>query len=128
MLDDRLATAAALFHAKRAARLVVSGTPAEVAVMSASLCERDVPGTAQVLDPRGLHTFESVRNAKALGARALLIVTQRFHLPRALYFAQKLGLDALGVIADRQPYAGLDRMARRERLSSVRAWWVTRAV
>ena len=82
---------------------------------------------AQLLDPRGTHTFESVRNARALGHRSLLIVSQRFHLPRALYLAGRMGIDAVGVAADLRHYAALKKMEQREVFSSVLAYWMARA-
>jgi vancomycin permeability regulator SanA len=127
VLEDRVLTAARLFREGKAARLLLSGTPDEVAVMTRLLAEHDVPGDAQLLDPRGTHTFESVRNARALGHRSLLIVSQRFHLPRALYLAGRMGIDAVGVAADLRHYAALKKMEQREVFSSVLAYWMARA-
>ena len=56
-------------------------------------------------DPYGLSTYESiVRFAEKNRGRRVVIVTQSFHLPRALYIADKLGLEAYGVSADLRPY------------------------
>lgn len=125
VLEDRVLTSLALFQAGKAKRLLLSGTPLEVEAMAALLGSR-VPEPAILRDPRGLHTFESTRNAAAMGLRELLVVSQAFHLPRALFLARKLGLDAHGVRADRRPYQHQQRFERREQISCVLAWWMAK--
>jgi len=126
VLEDRVRTAAELFAAGKVQRLLLSGTASEVAVMSTLCAELDVSGGAQLLDPRGRHTFESLANAAEAGHRELLIVSQRFHLPRALFIAARLGLDARGVAADKRPYLHQKRFEKRELFSSVLAYWMAR--
>lgn len=50
-------------------------------------------------DPNGLSTYESILNAKQSGVKKLVIITQSYHMPRALYIARQLGLEAYGVEA-----------------------------
>ena len=126
ILEDRVQTGVELLRARKVDKLLLSGTPAEVAVMSTLCAELELSGDQQLLDPRGRHTFESLRNAREAGHRELILVSQRFHLPRALYIAEWLGLDALGVEADRRPYLHQKRFERRELFSSVLAYWMTR--
>ena len=57
------------------------------------------------------------------GVRSALLVTQAFHLPRAVYLARSMGIDAAGVRADRRPYSAESSYERREWLA--RSWsWV----
>jgi SanA protein len=131
ILADRVSTAVELFHAKKVARLRLTGSTAvetgnEVAAMEELALAGGVPRSAIELDPRGRHTFESMVEAKAAGCSGIVVVTQRFHLPRALYLAQKVGLDAVGVAADRRVYEGIRDYQGRELFSSVLAYWLAR--
>jgi SanA protein len=65
-----------------------------------------VPAEAILRDPGGVRTFESCARARDLfGVRSAIVVSQRFHLPRALALCRALGVDAVGVSADRSPYS-----------------------
>lgn len=123
VLEDRVLTGLALLESKRVERLVLSGTLAEVSAMTA-LLETRVPTGALLVDPRGRHTFESIANARDAGHQQLLLVSQAFHLPRALFLARRLGLDAHGVTADRRAYQHQRRFEARERISCVLAYWM----
>ena len=73
--------------------------------MERFLSERGVPGDDIITDGAGLSTYQSLRRARDLfGVEEVLLVTQGFHLPRALMLAGRLGLDAAGVRADRRVY------------------------
>ena len=50
-------------------------------------------------DPYGLSTYDSIFNAKKCGVKKLVIITQSYHMPRALFIARRLGLEAYGVEA-----------------------------
>lgn len=131
ILQDRVETAIDLHRAGRGARLVLTGsrvaaTGDEVGAMARHALDLGVDAQHLELDGLGRHTFESVANAARASAEPLLIVTQRFHLPRALFLAQALGLEAWGVVADRQPYARLREFEARELFSCALAWWMTR--
>ncbi len=76
--------------------------------MERLLLDRGVPSNALLRDPRGLNTYESLRRARdVFGVGKALLVTQGFHLPRALLLAKRLGTDAAGVKADRRIYPWL---------------------
>lgn len=100
-LAARLETALALHRAGRAAKIVVSGMVHEdydePRAMAAWLEARGVPAGDIVRDAGGHRTAATMADAAALGIRSALIVTQEYHLPRALYFARHAGIDALGV-------------------------------
>lgn len=58
-------------------------------------------------DPLGVSTYESISRALSeFGAKKIIIVTQEYHLYRALYIADRLGIEAYGVSADLNTYAG----------------------
>jgi SanA protein len=109
-LRERLLAGAELMRAGRVPRLVLSGGPEEVAVMRAELLDLGVDPQTLVSDPAGMSTLASVQNAAArLGLRSVTVVTQRFHIARALWLARSRGLRAHGLVADgRVPYAPRD--------------------
>lgn len=123
LLADRLAAGAELFHAHKARRVLVSGRPDEVAAMAPALERLGVPAAALLVDDgsyRTLDTFARARSAFEL--RSLLVVTNAFHLERALFLARALGLDAIGVAArERVPYSLAFRAKSRARETVARA-------
>lgn len=79
----------------------------EVNAMKKLAVEAEIDPDAVFCDHAGFSTWESmVRAKKIFGAKRVLVVTQEYHLYRALYMAKKLGLDAYGVSADRREYGG----------------------
>jgi SanA protein len=105
VLAERLDTGIWLYRNHKVDKLLLTGNSEpyhdEVGVMARYVRDRGVPASALLLDPKGVSTFESCRRARALFHldRAVL-VTQRFHLPRALFLAHAVGIDAQGVAAD----------------------------
>lgn len=110
MLEDRLEIGIELYFAGASDRLLMSGDHMqhdydEVSVMKRHAMEAGVPGNVIFLDHAGLSTYESMWRAKELyGVEKVLIVTQKYHLYRAIYVAKELGMDAYGVSADLRPY------------------------
>lgn len=106
LLAGRLDVAAALYHLGRTRTLLVSGGTApggydEPAAMRRYLVSAGVPGSAIVEDPHGVDTWAScVRARDEFGLTRLLVVSQRFHLPRSVALCRSLGLDAVGVAHD----------------------------
>lgn len=93
----RLDAAAALWKAGKVRYFILSGGPAEPQAMRAGLVERGVPASVLYLDPEGLRTWDSVLRARDIyGQRRIIIVSQRFHLSRALFLARQAGLEAWG--------------------------------
>jgi SanA protein len=113
-LRERLLAGAELMRAGRVPRLVLSGGPEEVAVMRTELLDLGLDPQTLVSDPAGMSTLASVHNAAArLGLRSVTVVTQRFHIARALWLARSRGLRAHGLVADGLvPYAPRDGGAR----------------
>ena len=118
MLADRLVAALELVRAGKVARVIVSGGPQEVAGMRTWLERR---GVSVIADPAGLRTWLTMRGAARLGVTRAVICTQRFHLPRALYLARAVGVDAVGLVADARRYGGARYNASREACARLRA-------
>ena len=111
MLRDRMDAAIALYHAGAVQTLLLSGDGSgpwsEVVAMRDYAVENGVPDEAILLDGEGYSTYESVSRAKKIyGIEKLVLVTQKYHLHRALYIAEDFGLDAVGADAALHHYAG----------------------
>ncbi len=112
MLRDRLSFACDLWNEGVSDTVLISGDRAseaydEVTAMKNYLLAHGVPEEAIVEDPMGYSTSESLKRAKDIfGYENVAVVTQRYHLYRALYIAQKIGLDAKGVNSDPFTYRG----------------------
>jgi vancomycin permeability regulator SanA len=90
----------------------------EVGVMKSLATELGVPSEDIFLDHEGYSTYESLYRAKyVFGAEKIVIITQEYHLHRALYIARELGLTAVGVSADLRPYRLQGRYNAREHLA-----------
>ena len=126
MLEDRLEIGIELYFAGASDRLLMSGDHMqhdydEVSVMKRHAMEAGVPGKVIFLDHAGLSTYESMWRAKELyGVEKVLIVTQEYHLYRALYVAKELGMDAYGVSADLRPYRSQSMREARELVARVK--------
>jgi vancomycin permeability regulator SanA len=103
MLATRLDVAAELYHGGKVRALLLSGDNSrlgydEPSVMRDYLIAHGVPGDVLVLDYAGFDTWDScVRARDVFGVRRLTVVTQSFHLPRAVALCRTAGLDAFGV-------------------------------
>jgi SanA protein len=96
----RLDAAAALWKAGKVKYFIVSGSGQEPTAMRAGLIERGVPAEAIYRDPAGYRTWDSVLRARDIyGQKRLVIVSQPFHLDRALFLAREAGLEAWGLEA-----------------------------
>lgn len=112
MLEDRLKRAVELYHAGVAPKLLMSGDHGrtdynEVEAMKQYAIENGVPSEDVFMDHAGFSTYESVYRAKEIfQADKILIVTQEYHMYRALFIANRLGIEAYGVTSDYQTYVG----------------------
>ena len=128
-LAYRLDAAIALYRAGRVERLLLTGdhgTPDydEPGAMRAYAAARGVPDGAIVVDHAGFRTYDSCYRARAIfGVEEAVLVTQEYHLPRALYTCDGLGVRAIGFAAE--PFRGRSaRVARwREHPARWVAWW-----
>ena len=126
MLEDRLKRSVTLYELGAAPKLLMSGDHGtvaydEVAAMKRYAVEKNVPTEDVFMDHAGFSTYETVSRAKLIfEAKKVIIVTQQYHLYRALYTAQALGLDAYGVAADYRQYSGQLARDVREVLARVK--------
>lgn len=120
ILADRLEVAADLFLAGAADRLIVSGDNTTVHynesdAMKAYCVQLGVPEDAIEVDHAGYDTYASIYRAHyTFGANSLLVVTQAYHLYRALMIAEGLGVSASGVAADKGGYNNQTMYSLRE--------------
>ena len=111
MLSDRLDYGISLYENGSAPKLLMSGDHGrtdydEVNVMKEYAMERGVPSQDVFMDHAGFSTYESLYRARDIfEAEKIVIVTQEYHIYRALYIAEKLGLEAYGVSSDPREYA-----------------------
>ncbi len=123
MLEDRLETGIALYEAGAAEKLLMSGDHGrkeydEVNTMKDFAMERGIPSEDIFMDHAGFSTYDSMYRARdVFCAEKIIIVTQAYHLPRALYVAEKLGLEAYGVAALDVNYHGQMYRELREMLA-----------
>ncbi len=131
MLSDRVSVACDLYTAGDTAGvpLLMSGDHTgdynEVAVMKTLAIEAGVPSEDIFLDHEGYSTYESLRRAKEVfGAKKVVIVSQGYHLYRALFIARELGLEAIGCPADLRDYYLQTRYELREKLARFKDFFV----
>lgn len=128
-LMDRILTGVELYRAGKVDKILMTGDDGafhidEVRVMARIATEQGVPATDLIVDGQGYRTYESCKRAKeVLNIDRAVVVTQRFHLARALYLCRSFGIDIQGLAADRQPYKKIVQFTIRDLLSSVKAWF-----
>lgn len=126
---DRAQTALEVYRAGKASKILVSGDHRagnydEVDTARKFFIRNGVPGQDLFVDYAGFDTFASIYRAKKIfGVESLIVSTQEFHLPRALFIARSLGIDAVGIKADRQEYdLGFYNVVR-ENAARAKAFW-----
>ena len=131
VLADRVSEAAALYFAGKVEKLLMSGDnrfvdynePEAMRQLALSL---GVPSDAIVLDYAGRRTYDTCYRAKAIfQVDQAILVTQAFHMPRAIYLCNRLGVDAIGVESDQRTYRKLSLLYwnARELFATVSALW-----
>jgi SanA protein len=120
MLHDRLQVALNLYNQQVLDKLLLSGDHGtkqydEVNAMRAFMEQNQVKTENVFMDHAGFSTYESMYRARdVFKVKKVLIVTQEYHLKRAVYVARKMGLDAYGVASDLNNYGGIERFKARE--------------
>ncbi len=123
MLKDRLDRSLELYNAEAAPKLLMSGDHGredydEVGTMKQYAIDAGVPSEDVFMDHAGFSTYESMYRAiEIFEADKIIIVTQEYHLYRALYIAEQLGIEAYGVASDYHSYAGQSMREMREILA-----------
>ena len=112
MLEDRLLEGIKLYKNNVSPKIMMTGDHGtkeydEVNVMKAFAIENGVPSGDIFMDHAGFSTYESIYRARdVFAAKKIIIVTQEYHLYRALYIANELGIEAYGVPSDPRQYVG----------------------
>lgn len=123
MLRDRLLTGIELYEKGAAKKIIMSGDHGssdydEVNTMRLFAVERGIPEEDIFMDHAGFSTYDSVYRAKKVfEANNIIIVSQKYHLYRALYISEKLGVKACGVSANLNKYGGQLKREIREILA-----------
>ena len=126
MLHDRLTRGVELYDLGAAPKLLMSGDHGreeydEVAAMKQFAIDAGIPSEDVFMDHAGFSTYESIYRAKEIfQADKILIVTQEYHLYRAIYIADQLGVEAYGVSSDYHTYVGQFMRDFREMLARVK--------
>ena len=131
MLEDRLRRGVALYEMGAAPKLLMSGDHGtagydEVDTMKRYAVDAGVPSENVFMDHAGFSTYETMYRAREIfGAQRVLVVTQKYHLYRAVYIAKALGMEAYGVAADYRSYSGQFSRDVREVLARVKDFGMT---
>ncbi|MDP2656455.1 MAG: YdcF family protein [bacterium] len=126
VLQDRLDTAYDLYTDEKVDTLLLSGDSTlsshdEVGVMKAYLIKKGIPEDKLSVDPQGVDTYTTCLHAKNdFGAHDVILVTQGFHMPRAQYLCEGVGLTVQVTIADRRTYDPVND--EREKRAMTKAW------
>lgn len=125
---NRIKAAVDLYEANKIEKILVSGDNAQVSynepqAMKEALLAQNIPEQDIVLDYAGFRTLDSVIRAREVfGQTDIIIVSQEFHVKRAVYIARTRGIDAEGFIADGVPLSSDVRTQIREILARTQAW------
>ncbi len=123
MLRDRLDTAIEVLNKNKSLKIIVTGDHGtkeydEVNAMRKYLENKGVDPSIIFMDHAGFNTYDSMYRAKAIfEVKAAIIVTQKYHLSRAVYNARQMGIIAYGVAADKHSYPAILRYQAREALA-----------
>ena len=129
ILEDRVQTAVELYYQGKVQKLLMTGDSRfldhdEPQRMYDHAVRKGVPGKDIVLDRAGLRTYDSCYRARVIfGVTEAILVTQAYHMDRALFTANHLGIRAIGVGADRRNYLYIRRYWWREMLATPLAYW-----
>lgn len=131
MLEDRLRVGIDIYDKGICKTLLMSGDHGrldydEVNCMKSYAAETGIPTEDIFMDHAGFSTYESLYRARdVFGAKKVIIVTQKYHLYRALYVAKSLGIDAVGVSADLRTYYGQSLRETRELAARIKDFGYT---
>ena len=131
MLADRVAVGIRVYKSNSTNRILMSGDHGrkdydEVNTMKQFAIDNGIASSDVFMDHAGFSTYESMYRARdVFDARKIIIVTQEYHLYRAIYIARKLGIDAYGVPADYHIYAGQSARETREILARYKDFFST---
>ncbi|MBE7524845.1 YdcF family protein [candidate division WWE3 bacterium] len=128
-LRDRILSGVDLYNAGLVEELLMTGDDGafhidEISSMKETAMRAGVPEQKILTDGHGYRTYESCKRAiEVYGVSDAIVVTQRFHLGRALFLCNELGVDAIGFVADRQTYIRSRYFWIRDLASSAKAFY-----
>ncbi|MFA4886216.1 MAG: ElyC/SanA/YdcF family protein [Desulfotomaculaceae bacterium] len=128
MLADRIETAVELYKNDKVKKIIMSGDHGrkdydEVNSMRIYAEKLGIPTADIFMDHAGFSTYDSMYRSKEIfQVDTAVIVTQAYHLPRAVYTARSLGLTAVGIEADKHIYAGAGYYSLRETPARIKAF------
>lgn len=126
MLEDRLLQGLSLYKQEISPKILVSGDHVsenydEVNVMKDYLVGHSIPSQDIFMDHAGISTYDSLyRAAYIFQAKKIIIITQKYHLHRALYIANQLDIEAYGVASNPRTYTNQEKREVREILARVK--------
>ena len=128
VLKDRIMTAIKLYQEGKVTKFIFSGDNStaghnEVQAMKNLAIDNGLPENIVLLDHAGVSTYDSCyRLTKVFGLSKIVLITQGYHLRRALYVCNELDIDAVGVAAQSGDYVGKFSFFLRELPASLKAW------
>lgn len=128
MLKDRTDVGLQVYNDMKASKILLSGDHGkvnydEVNGMKNYVVSKGVKPENVFMDHAGFSTYDSMYRARDIfKIKKLIIVTQGYHLKRAVFIARELGIEAYGVSSDLQPYRGILMYENREILARVKAF------
>lgn len=131
MLKDRLDMSNYLYNNSYVKKILVSGDHRsdeydEVNVMKKYLVDHGIPSSDIFKDHEGIDTYKSLYRAKNVyGVKRVIIVTQKYHLYRAIYIARKLDLQVVGIASEGNNYNGQFYREIREFFARIKAFFNT---
>lgn len=126
ILADRLETSIEVYNEGAAGALILSGDHGreeynEVGAMKDYVLKNNIDESIVFMDHAGFSTYDTMYRAKEIfKVKSAVIVTNEYHLPRALYIARKLGIEAYGVKSDKRRYQLMDSYKKREALAKLK--------
>lgn len=135
MLNDRMEVGVEAYYALKVdgadTKLLLSGDHGrddynEVEAMKRYAVDQGVDSKDIFMDHAGFSTYESIHRAKEIfGAKKILIITQEYHLYRAISIAESLGVEAYGISADLREYSGQVKYSARELLARTKDFFTS---
>ena len=132
MLADRISAAVQLYQLEKVSKLLMSGDRSsddydEVTAMQRYAENLGIPKADIILDYAGFSTYETCHRAREIfNITEAILVTQKFHLPRAVYTCRKIGVEAIGLGTRDWGWYGIDSISYhtvREIVATLKALW-----
>ena len=122
ILADRLDTGAKVYVRRISKTILLTG---DNSGESYNYTEVNVREQDLLIDNCGFCTFDSMYRAKTIfNIKSAIISTNRYHLPRAIYIARKLGIDAYGIASDMREYDRMKKYKKRELLAQIKDFFL----